>query len=69
MNCAHDTTLRLLPPFVITAAQVREFLKLFETVLAKTPRVVPEPAPAHAAGRSLERPVAPPRTGGFGAAR
>ncbi|MGA2482489.1 MAG: aspartate aminotransferase family protein [Candidatus Acidiferrales bacterium] len=69
MNCAHDTTLRLLPPFVITAAQVREFLKLFETVLAKTPRVVPEPAPVHAAGRSLERPAAPPRTGGFGAAR
>ena len=54
MNCTHDYTLRLLPPFVITAAQVRKFLKLFETVLAKTPRVVPEPAPAHAVGRPLE---------------
>ena len=58
MNCAHDFTVRLLPPYVITAAQVREFLKLFETVLAKTPGVVREPAPAHAAGRSLEHPAA-----------
>ena len=36
INCTHDFTLRLLPPFIITPAQVREFLKLFETVLAKT---------------------------------
>ncbi len=38
INCTHDFTLRLLPPFVITRAQDREFLKLFETVLAKTPK-------------------------------
>ena len=38
INCTHDFTLRFLPPFIITAAQVREFLKLFETVLAKTPK-------------------------------
>jgi acetylornithine/N-succinyldiaminopimelate aminotransferase len=38
INCTHDFTLRLLPPFIITRAQVREFLKLFELVLAKTPR-------------------------------
>ena len=38
INCTHDFTLRLLPPFIITQAQVREFLKLFATVLAKTPK-------------------------------
>jgi acetylornithine/N-succinyldiaminopimelate aminotransferase len=56
MNCAHDFTVRLLPPYVVTAAQVRQFLKLFETVLAKTPRPagVPKPAPAQSAGVSLE---------------
>jgi len=60
INCTHDFTLRLLPPFIITRAQVREFLKLFETVLAKTPKqaavsdsgksAVPQAA-AHAATR------------------
>jgi acetylornithine/N-succinyldiaminopimelate aminotransferase len=38
INCTHDFTLRLLPPFIITRAQVREFLKLVEIVLAKTPK-------------------------------
>ena len=38
INCTHDFTLRLLPPFIITRAQVREFLKLFELVLATTPK-------------------------------
>ena len=38
INCTHDFTLRLLPPFIITRAQVREFLRLFEQVLAKTPK-------------------------------
>jgi len=41
INHTHDFTIRLLPPFLITRAQVREFLRLFETVLSKTPRVVP----------------------------
>lgn len=50
INCTHDTTLRLLPPFIVTPAQVREFLRRFETVLSRTPRVVPEAAPASAAG-------------------
>jgi acetylornithine aminotransferase/acetylornithine/N-succinyldiaminopimelate aminotransferase len=36
INCTHDFTLRLLPPFIITGAQVREFLRLFEIVLAAT---------------------------------
>ena len=38
INCTHDFTLRLLPPFIISRAQVREFLRLFELVLATTPR-------------------------------
>jgi acetylornithine/N-succinyldiaminopimelate aminotransferase len=33
INCTHEFTLRLLPPFIITRAQVREFLKKFEAVL------------------------------------
>ena len=37
INCTHDFTLRLLPPFIITRAQVREFLRLFELVLRTTP--------------------------------
>ena len=38
INCTHDFTLRLLPPFIINRAQVREFLRLFELILATTPR-------------------------------
>jgi acetylornithine/N-succinyldiaminopimelate aminotransferase len=43
INCTHDFTLRLLPPFNITRAQVREFLRLFELVLATTPRQASTP--------------------------
>ena len=48
INCTHDFTLRLLPPFIITRAQVREFLHLFGLVLAKTPKSV-SAAPAQSA--------------------
>jgi len=34
INCTHDHILRLLPPFIVTRAQCREFLKLFSAVLA-----------------------------------
>jgi acetylornithine/N-succinyldiaminopimelate aminotransferase len=34
INCTHDFTLRLLPPFLITKMQVRDFLHTFESVLA-----------------------------------
>lgn len=40
INCTHDFTLRLLPPFIVTRAQVREFLRLFELVLATTPQSI-----------------------------
>jgi len=34
INCTHDYTLRLLPPFIVTKAQVREFLKTLEDVFS-----------------------------------
>jgi acetylornithine/N-succinyldiaminopimelate aminotransferase len=34
INCTHEYIIRLLPPFIVTRAQVREFLKKFESVLA-----------------------------------
>ena len=48
INCTHDFTLRLLPPFIITSSQVREFLRLFQLVLEKTPKSI-SAAPAQAA--------------------
>jgi acetylornithine/N-succinyldiaminopimelate aminotransferase len=45
INCTHEFTLRLLPPFIVTSAQVREFLKTFETVLASTSKAESVPAP------------------------
>jgi acetylornithine/N-succinyldiaminopimelate aminotransferase len=49
INCTHDFTLRLLPPFLITKAQVREFLKLLEVVLANTPQQASAPDSAKSA--------------------
>lgn len=51
INCTHDFTLRLLPPFIITRAQVRDFLRLFELVLATTP----QPAAATGSATNPER--------------
>jgi acetylornithine/N-succinyldiaminopimelate aminotransferase len=44
INCTHDFTLRLLPPFIVTRSQVREFLKMFENVLASTSKADASPA-------------------------
>jgi acetylornithine/N-succinyldiaminopimelate aminotransferase len=41
INCTHDFTIRLLPSFLVTRAQVREFLDLFAKILSETPRVAP----------------------------
>ena len=38
INCTHEFTLRLLPPFIVTRAQVRQFLRQFETILLTTPQ-------------------------------
>src|SRR6202011_4088981 len=43
INCTHDFTLRLLPPFIVTRAQVRAFLTTFETVLASTSKAETSP--------------------------
>jgi len=55
INCTHDRVLRFLPPFIVTARQVKEFLARLEVVLARTPRPKPEAAtekkPAPAAPR------------------
>jgi acetylornithine/N-succinyldiaminopimelate aminotransferase len=37
VNCTRGHILRLLPPFILRAKDVNEFLKKFETVLAKAP--------------------------------
>ncbi|MBZ5703630.1 MAG: aspartate aminotransferase family protein [Acidobacteriia bacterium] len=52
INCTHDHTLRLLPPYIVSAAQVREFLRLFEAVLAHTPRAASGSASAATAERT-----------------
>jgi acetylornithine/N-succinyldiaminopimelate aminotransferase len=54
INCTHEHILRLLPPFILRAKDVAEFLQKFETVLAKAPRKKNEthaPAAAMAATR------------------
>jgi acetylornithine aminotransferase/acetylornithine/N-succinyldiaminopimelate aminotransferase len=38
INCTHDHILRFLPPFILTAQQVKEGLSTIESVLAKTER-------------------------------
>jgi acetylornithine/N-succinyldiaminopimelate aminotransferase len=55
INCTHDFTIRLLPPFLITRLQVREFLNLFDKLLSETPRVVPA---ADASAKKIPSPVA-----------
>jgi len=41
VNCTQQYTIRLLPPFLISPTQVREFLHLFEKVLSEAARAVP----------------------------
>jgi acetylornithine/N-succinyldiaminopimelate aminotransferase len=54
INCTHDYTLRLLPPFIIGKQQVKEFLSKIETVFARTKR--PADSGATAAGAATARP-------------
>jgi acetylornithine aminotransferase/acetylornithine/N-succinyldiaminopimelate aminotransferase len=54
INCTHEHTLRLLPPFIVTARQVKEFLGKIENVFATTKR----PAEFGAATPGAERPQA-----------
>lgn len=38
INSTHDFTLRLLPPFLVTRAQVRQFLRMLEKLFVTTPQ-------------------------------
>ena len=49
INCTHDFTLRFLPPFIVTRAQVRQFLRQMETILLTTPQKTAAPQPAKSA--------------------
>jgi acetylornithine/N-succinyldiaminopimelate aminotransferase len=53
INCTHEHILRFLPPFIIEARHVREFLKKLESAMAKAPRKVwQEKKSAHAEDQS-----------------
>jgi acetylornithine/N-succinyldiaminopimelate aminotransferase len=53
INCTHEYIIRLLPAFIVTKAQVRAFLKLFETVLASVSARSSSPEPGAEVQRSL----------------
>ncbi len=55
INCTHDHILRLLPPFILTAQQVKEGLSKIESVLSTTERPAASAAvpSAPAAARTL----------------
>jgi acetylornithine/N-succinyldiaminopimelate aminotransferase len=46
INCTHGHTLRLLPPFIVNAAQVKQFLRIFGKVLKQIPHPKVEPVAA-----------------------
>jgi acetylornithine/N-succinyldiaminopimelate aminotransferase len=56
INCTHERTLRLLPPFIVRTQHVKEFLSKLEIVLAKTPK--PKAKPAEVAAHAEARPTA-----------
>ena len=49
INCTHDFTLRFLPPFLVTHAQVRQFLRLLEKLFVTTPHKAAALEPAKSA--------------------
>jgi len=53
INCTHDHILRFLPPFILTAQQVREGLSKIESVLARTERPVKSAAVPSAPAEAL----------------
>lgn len=52
INCTHDFTLRLLPPFIVTRAQVRQFLRLLENLFVTTRKKAAASEPAKSASPS-----------------
>ncbi len=59
INCTHDYTLRLLPPFILTKAQVREFLSALETIFSvvSSRPVAPAAAESQPAPRAVRAAV------------
>ena len=54
INCTHDFTLRFLPPFIVTRAQVRQFLRMLEHLFVTTPqKAASEPAKSASASRAV----------------
>lgn len=55
INCTHEFTLRLLPAFIISAKQVREFLGIFEAVLGHVSKSLPATETARHAAHTAAR--------------
>jgi acetylornithine/N-succinyldiaminopimelate aminotransferase len=55
INCTHEYTLRLLPAFIITAKQVKEFLGIFEQVLGHVSKSMPATETARQAAHTAAR--------------
>lgn len=55
INCTHEYTLRLLPAFIITAKQVKEFLGIFEEVLVHVSKSMPATETARQAAHTAAR--------------
>ena len=55
INCTHDYTLRLLPAFIVTSKQIREFLGIFEEVLGHVFKSIAATEPARHAAKSAAR--------------
>ena len=49
INCTHDFTLRFLPSYLVTRAQVRQFLRLLEKLFVTTPQKAATSVPAKSA--------------------
>jgi len=58
INCTHDHILRLLPPFIISKRDVAEFLRKFETVLARVAKSANKSAAGAAKSESQTQPLA-----------
>jgi acetylornithine/N-succinyldiaminopimelate aminotransferase len=57
INCTHEHVLRLLPPFIIRSRDVIEFLRKFETVLARASKSARTYAKSALKTETLERPA------------
>ena len=55
INCTHEYTLRLLPAFIVTSKQIREFLGIFEEVLGHVSKSIAATETARHAAKSAAR--------------